>query len=179
MIPKFISQILTPIKLVLFFYFYKMKSSTVSQLQKELVSLEKKQIVEVCMRLVKYKKENKELLSYLLFDLSDEQKFVAETKKEITELFGLINTSTMYYARKGIRKVLRYTNKYIKYSGLHQTELELRIYFCQQLKSSGIPFHKSDAMINLYNGQIEKIKRVLEKLHEDIQFDFVKIIEGL
>jgi len=156
-----------------------MKSSTASQLQKELVSLEKKQIIEVCMRLAKYKKENKELLSYLLFDLGDEQKFIVEIKKEIKELFGLINTSTLYYARKGIRKVLRYTNKYIKYSGLPQTELELRIYFCQQLKSSGIPFQKSEAMINLYNGQIEKIKRVLEKLHEDIQFDYVKIIDGL
>ncbi len=156
-----------------------MKSSSLTQLQKELVLLEQKKVIELCLRLAKYKKENKELLSYLLFDAADEQKFIAAIKTEISELMALINKSTMYFARKGVRKVLRYTNKYIKYSGLPQTELELRIFFCEQLKSSGISIHKSDTLINLYTGQVEKIKTTLLKLHEDIQYDFADKVEQL
>ena len=154
-----------------------MKPASPTIIQKELLTLEKKQVVDLCLRLAKYKVENKELLSYLLFDSIDEDKFVANTKKEMSELFSLINTSNLYYTRKGVRKVLRFTNKYIKCSGITRTELELRIYFCNILKSSGIPINKSDALINLYTGQTEKIKKTLSKLHEDIQFDYREEVE--
>ncbi len=156
-----------------------MKPASPTQLQKELALLEKKQVVELCVRLAKYKKDNKELLSYLLFEAADEKKFISNVKKEIDELFDIMNTNTMYFIRKSVRKVLRTANKYIKYSGLPLTEIELRIYFCNRLKASGIPIHKSDTLINLYTGQVEKIKKVLGKLHEDIQFDYSKEVEAL
>ncbi len=81
-----------------------MKPASPTIIQKELLTLEKKQVVDLCLRLAKYKVENKELLSYLLFDSIDEDKFVANTKKEMSELFSLINTSNLYYTRKGVRK---------------------------------------------------------------------------
>ena len=156
-----------------------MKPSTISDIQKELKTLDKQQTIELCMRLAKYKKENKELLTYLLFDSVDENRFIANIKSEIDELFYQMNTSTMYFTRKSVRKVLRYTNKFIKYSGLEQTEIELRIYFCLRFKSSGIPIRKSETLINLYTSQVEKIKKTLSKLHEDLQYDYLKEIEQL
>jgi len=45
-----------------------MKAS-LSELQKELALLERKEVLELCIRLAKYKKENKEYLSYLVFSL--------------------------------------------------------------------------------------------------------------
>ena len=156
-----------------------MKPSSISQIQKELTTFDQPQLIDVCMRLAKYKKENKELLSYLLFEAYDENKFIANVKTEVDDLFNQMNTSTMYFTRKSVRKIVRYINKFIKYSGLEQTEIELRIYFCQRFKSSGIPIHKSETLINLYNNQVEKIKKTLDKLHEDLQFDYLKEVEQL
>ena len=156
-----------------------MKPASPSQLQKELILLEQKQVIELCLRLAKYKKENKELLSYLLFDSINEEKFIEEVKAEMNELFETMNTDSLYYIRKSVRKILRFTNKYIKYSGQTKTELELRIYFCSRFKASDIPITKSETLTNIYLGQVEKIKKTLSKLHEDIQLDYAKEIESI
>ena len=60
-----------------------------------------------------------------------------------------------------------------------QTEVELRIYFCTLLKTSGIAFYTNKTLSNMYYSQIKKIKVVLNALHEDIQHDFMKQVEEL
>jgi hypothetical protein len=65
-------------------------------------------------------------------------------------------------------------NKYCRYSGSKQTEIELRIYFCQQLKESGIPVKRNTVINNLYHSQLKKINSILSTLHEDLQYDYQK-----
>ncbi len=77
-----------------------MQTSTLAQLKKELQTLPQPQLVELCVRLAKYKKENKELVHYLLFEATDEQAFIKQVKQEITEQFKEVNTSHVYYAKK-------------------------------------------------------------------------------
>lgn len=156
-----------------------MKTASISELQKELITLEPKKVLELCVRLVKHKKENKELLSYLLFDANDEKLFITNLKEEIDLLFSDINNSNVYFVKKSLRKILRITNKYIKYSGSPQTDIELRIYFCSKVKSAHLPLHKSTVLSNLYDREVLKIKTTLSKLHEDIQFDFRDEVENL
>lgn len=156
-----------------------MKTASLSELQKELITLERKQVLELCVRLIKYKKENKELLSYLLFDSHDEKLFIKNLKEEMDILFSEINSSNVYFVKKSLRKILRITNKYIKYSGFPQTEIELRIYFCTKIRSAHLPINSSTVLSNLYNREIFKIKNTLSKLHEDIQFDFREEVEKL
>ena len=62
-----------------------MKAASVNDLKEELKSLPPARLVDVCVRLIKYKKENKELLNYLLFEAHDEQGYVEQVKKEISE----------------------------------------------------------------------------------------------
>jgi adenine specific DNA methylase Mod len=131
------------------------------------------------MQLVKYKKENKESLHYLLFEAYDEQGYIDSIKKEIDQQFSEINTSHLYFAKKSIRKILKITNKYIRYSGQKRTEVDLLIYFCTKLKKSGIPIRSSASLHNLYLGQVQKIKKALSTLHEDLQFDYKDEIKGL
>src|SRR5687768_12314823 len=99
-----------------------MQAASVSALKKELQTRSDKEVVELCMRLAKYKKENKELLSYLLFEAHDEEAYVRGVKDEIDQQFAEINKSNIFFAKKSIRKILRLTNKHIKYSGNKQTE---------------------------------------------------------
>jgi hypothetical protein len=156
-----------------------MKSSTVHELKQELVTLKPAQLTELCLRLARFKKENKELLTYLLFEAHNEEGYVKSIRQEIDELFGTINLSHLYFAKKTLRKIVRVINKYCRYSGIKQTEIELRLYFCQSLKETGIPFERNTVISNLYEGQLKKIKTLLATLHEDLQYDFQKHLEPL
>ena len=90
-----------------------------------------------------------------------------------------MNSSNLYLAKKSIRKILRTINKYIRYSGSKETEVELRIHYCRTLVDSGIPFRKSQVLLNLYNNQLKKIETAVASLHEDLQYDYRKEISDL
>jgi len=153
-----------------------MKASTISTLKKELNTLPPGDVVDICLRLTKFKKENKELLSYLLFDANNEPEYIRSVKEEIDLQFAEINFSHLYYAKKSIRKILKITSKYIKYSNHKQTEVELLMHFCAKLKKSGIRIGASNSISNLYNNQLRKINLAISSLHEDLQHDYLEEI---
>ncbi|MEQ8413100.1 MAG: hypothetical protein RIB71_01490 [Imperialibacter sp.] len=156
-----------------------MSAYSISHIKKELQVLAPEQLQQVILRLGKYKVENKELLSYLLFKAHDEAIFIEEVKEGIDESLSTLNDTNLYWAKKTIRKALRFANKNIRYSGIKETEVDIRIYFCQQMKATGLPFQRSTALDNLYTGQLKKIEKVLSTLHEDLQFDYQQQIEEL
>ena len=156
-----------------------MRSATIQEIKQELGTEKPAQVTELCLRLARFKKENNELLTYLLFEANDEQGYVRGIKQEIEELFGTINLSQLYFAKKTLRKIARLINKYSRYSGNKQTDIELRIFFCQQLMESGIPFRKNKVITNIYEGQLKKIHATLNTLHEDLQYDYIREIEPL
>lgn len=156
-----------------------MKAATLSEIKKELNTLPPEQLVELCLRLSKYKKENKELLNYLLFEQQDEAGYINGVKNEMDEQFSAINHSTIYFVKKSLRKILRTANKYIKYSGNKQTEVELLLYYCQLFKDLSLPMDNHIALQNIYYRQIQKIKKALGTLHEDIQYDYKGLLDDL
>ncbi|MBS1948498.1 MAG: hypothetical protein JST47_12095 [Bacteroidetes bacterium] len=156
-----------------------MKASTLNELKQELVNLSVPQLTAFCLKLARFKKENKELLTYLLFEAHDEAAYVQSVKKEMIEQFENINDGNIYFAKKSIRKILRTTNKYIRYSGSKTVETELLICYCSLLKKSAIPFRKSAALVNLYERQVAKISKAINAMHEDLQHDYLKEIKQL
>ena len=156
-----------------------MKAASLNEIKKELIELESKTVQDLCMRLAKYKKENKELLTYLLFEAHDEAAFVNNVKAEMDELFRSLPSGNVYHIKKSLRKILRIVNKQIKYSGLKQTELELRLYFCSKIKEANVPLRSSTVLYNLNEGQVKKIKTVLTQLPEDLQYDYHRDIVSL
>jgi uncharacterized protein (UPF0335 family) len=156
-----------------------MRSSSIHEIKQELVTLKAGELTALCLRLARFKKENKELLSYLLFEAQDEQNYIKNIKQEIEELFAEINLSHLYFAKKTLRKILRVINKHSRYSGNKQTDMELRIFFCQQLKASGIPFRQNAVLSTIFGGQLKKIDAALATLHEDLQHDYNNEIAAL
>jgi hypothetical protein len=154
-----------------------MKAASLSDIKKELTALPKPELLELCIRLAKYKKENKELLSYLLFESGDETAFKEEIKAEMDLLFGQINKSNLYLAKKSLRKILRIVQKQVKFSGLKQTEAELLIYYLQHFKDSGISFKRNKVLLNLYERILKNIEKATSTLHEDLQSDLAEEIE--
>jgi len=149
-----------------------MKAASLNEIKSEMKTLTAAELLDLCLHLAKFKKENKELLSYLLFEAADELSYIQNVKDLITEQFEGINQSNLYFAKKSIRKILRTTSKYIKYSGSKQTEVELLLFFCKKLKLTGIPIESSTALSNLYLRQLQKIEKALATMHEDLQYDF-------
>ena len=149
-----------------------MTTASIQEIKKELRSHDADSLQELCARLAKYKKENKELLNYLLFEAHNEKAYVENVKEEIHELFKTVPASNIYFIKKSLRKILRFVNKQIKYSGIAQTELEVRIFFCTKVKETKIPLPVGTVLYNLYQGQIKKIESALAKLPEDIQADY-------
>jgi hypothetical protein len=156
-----------------------MKTASVAELKKKLSDMPPKVLKELCLRLVKYKKENKELLTYLLFSADDEEGYIREIKEEMDEAFGEINSTNLYWAKKSIRKILRLATKYIKYSGNKQTEVEVLLYFCRMMLDSGIKFKSSTTLLNLYERQVVKINKALSTLHEDLQYDYADELQAI
>jgi hypothetical protein len=149
-----------------------MRSSSIHEIKQELVTLKPAELTALCLRLARFKKENKELLTYLLFEAQDEQGYIKNVKQEIEDLFAAINLTQLYFAKKTLRKIIRVINKHSRYSGNKQTDIELRIFFCQQLKASGIPFRQNAVLSNIFDGQLKKIDAALATLHEDLQHDY-------
>ena len=126
----------------------------------------------MCLRLSRFKKENKELITYLLFEASDEASYVESVKREIDEQFEQVNRKSYYLFKKSVGKILRSTRKYIRYSQVKQTEVELLIYFCRKLKKISPTMHKNSGLLNLYNRQVDTIIKKVSLLHEDLQIDY-------
>jgi hypothetical protein len=149
-----------------------MKAASLNELKKELLHQDESTLQQLCMRLAKFKKENKELITYLLFESHDEPAYIENVRHDIDEMFKELPASNVYLIKKVLRKILRISNKYIKYSGIKQTELEIRIHFCKKVKATRVPLHSSAVLSNMYQQQLKKINVVLDKLPEDIRGDY-------
>ncbi|MEP6926509.1 MAG: hypothetical protein ABI834_02680 [Ginsengibacter sp.] len=155
-----------------------MKAASVNELKKELELRNQIELISFCMRLVKFKKENKELLSFLLFETDDITTYIENVKQEINKLFSEINTSSIYYIKKSVRKILRFVNKQIRFSASKQSEAEMLIHFCNCIINFSVPLNKSKPLLKMYEAQIKKINEVLTALHPDLQYDLKKQLKS-
>lgn len=156
-----------------------MISATVKELKTELSSRSPKELVELCLSLAKFKKENKELLTYLLYEAENEDAFIAGVKNEIDQLFTEVNRESIYLAKKTIRKILRITKKHIRYSKKPETDVTLRMHFCSRMWAMRSFILRSGAMEKLYQRELESIEKTIGTLHEDLQFDYEEVVQKL
>ncbi len=156
-----------------------MKAATIHELKLELANTPAEQLTELCIRLAKFKKENKELLTYLLFESFDEHAYIEHIKTDMLQQFEDINTTSLYFVKKSLRKILRTLNKYIRYTGSAETEAHLLLFFCTTLKNSAIPIKKNPVIKNMFQHQLKKISKTIATMHEDLQYEYVKELEPL
>lgn len=156
-----------------------MKTASLSEIKNELVNRDPKELVDYCLRLAKFKKENKELLQYLLFCTEDVSAYIDEVKTEIDEQFLQMNKSNIYFIKKSVRKILRNINKHIRFSSSRQAEAELLIRFCNCIIKHSIPIKKSRQLNNIYENQLKKVDKSLAGLHPDLQYDLKKELNRL
>lgn len=148
-----------------------MRSASIKDMKTELGTKTDKELIDLCLTLARFKKENKELLTYLLYEAENEAYFIEQIKEEVSEMFTEINLSNYYYIKKSVRKILRHIKKHIRYSKKKETEVELLIFFCKKLVEMEPPYDKNIALRNLFARQIQSIKRTMKGIHEDLRYD--------
>lgn len=156
-----------------------MKPASVNEIKQKLKDTDKKELIEICQRLARFKKENKELLTYLLFGEDDLPGYIKNVKEEIDEGFSQINISNVYFAKKTIRKVLRIANKHIRYTNSKTAEAEILLHYLINFKGSKLNWQKSAALANLYKSQLKKIEAAIATMHEDLQYEYHRELERL
>jgi hypothetical protein len=156
-----------------------MKTASIQELKQELQSVPAGKLLELCLRLARFKKENKELLTYLLFEAHDEEGYIRSVNELIDEGFAGVTNTTPYLFKKSLRKILRLANKYIRYTGSKQVEAAVLLHYLAQWKESGLPIDKAPVLLNIYQQQLKKIAAAIATLHEDLQYDHRKELDAL
>jgi hypothetical protein len=156
-----------------------LKPATLVQIKKEIKLRSPEDIEQLCLRLARFKKENKELLTYLLFEADDEEGYITHIKETIDEEFDAITNTNFYYLKKSVRKILRNVKKYIRYSGNKETEVAILLHFCERLITFKPSITRNVTLHNIYDRQIQVIDKKIEGLHEDLQYDYKEELSAL
>jgi hypothetical protein len=156
-----------------------MKAASVHEIRNELKHLSKEELTEITLRLARFKKENKELLDYLLFNSHDEDQYIREVRAEIDEGFAALNTSSVFLAKKTLRKMLRVANKYIRYTNSKTAEADIILHYLNRFVAIDLPWKKAKVLRNIYEGQLKKARTAIGALHEEIQYDYEKELKKI
>jgi hypothetical protein len=156
-----------------------MKTAGIAEIKAELKTKNSGELLEICLRLARSKKENKELLTYLLFEAADEGEYISQLKREMEERLANIDGHNLYLLRKQLRKIVGFLNKHLKYTTSKAAEAEVLLHFCGSLHRYSIPYKRTNALFGLYQAQIKKIKVAIGTLHADLQHDFTRQLDAL
>lgn len=156
-----------------------MQNISVPEIRKEIEHLEAKELRDLILQLAKFKRENKELLAYKLFDASDEEYFIEQLKESIAEQFGQINRDHYYYIKKSVRKILRYAKKYIRFSKKKETEIEILTYFLHCLSKMQPDYSRNSVLRGIYQRELLYVKKCISQVHPDLQLDYRQELDKL
>jgi hypothetical protein len=147
-------------------------------IKKEVQHLSSEQLADLCLRLARYKKENKELLAYLLFEAHNEGAFIEQVKAEVGFEMSQLSSQS-YQAAKTVRKILRLISKYVKFMASKPAEIELLLSFCHHYLQyiNRNTSYKPIRMILIR--QVQKVATNINKLHEDLRFDYANEYNNL
>jgi len=149
-----------------------MRSASAKEIRDELSALPHKELMALLQRLARFKQENKELLTYLLFEAEDLDGYLAGVRQEMLEAMLDIRPRQAWMAKKTIRKTLRIAMKHIRLSASRPAEADLLLHFLRLVVDSGIDLLANPVVLNLCHTQLRKIDAAIESMHEDLQFEY-------
>ncbi|MBT8258962.1 MAG: hypothetical protein KJO49_10855 [Bacteroidia bacterium] len=156
-----------------------MKAATISEIKKELKFKTNQELIDYCLKMARFKLESKELLTYLVFESENEDRYVSGVQDYISNEFDTISATNYYYIKKTVRKILRQTKRYIRYSKNKESEAILLMHFCKQMLMVRPQIRHNRVLSNMYNKQLELAGKAISTLHEDLQYDLFQDLEEL
>jgi hypothetical protein len=149
-----------------------MSTRSLSDIKKELQHQSPKELLEICLQIIKLKRENKGLVEYILFESHDLPGFIDLTKNQLDLEFMEV-TSYLYNKKKTLRKILKNINLQIKFCKNKQFDVEILMCFCKNMMDKNLHLQNS-VLENMLYAQLKKINKALESVHEDLRYDYKK-----
>ena len=156
-----------------------MEIPSLAELKKDLSYLSEKELITLITDLAKFSRENKAFLYFKLNERDQPSLFVDSVKEELDEAFQTANTKNYHLGKKAAQAIRRKLNKALKLNKNKADQVELILYFCEELKKYGYLKFKHPVINNLFQVQVGKAKKLIAGLHEDLQSDFSYRIEEL
>lgn len=156
-----------------------MKPKSLKEIRDELAHLSHKEITEFCLQLVRFKTENKELLTYELFYKNNKNLYIEEVENYMDKEFKNLNPASYFYLKKGVQKINRQIKKHIRITKDLEIEVQVLLYFLKSFKAYKPDLLKQKILNNMYYRELALVKKRIEKLHPDLQYDFELELEGL
>lgn len=156
-----------------------MQPASIETIKSELKQLPPKEVLDLLLRLVRFKKENKELLTYLLFESSDEDGYVEQIKREIREELEKIDGLPAYQYKKQFRKIQRMINKPVKFMGSKNSAIELYMYMIRVIKEKKKTIFIRAFLDKTLRQYINKVEKLLPALEADLAGDIIKQLKLL
>ena len=149
-----------------------MNIPSLAAIKKELSYLDEKELSSLILDLSKFTRDNKAFLYFKLNERDQPSLFVDTVKEELDEQFQTANTTSFYLTKKSAQTIRRKLNKALKFSKNKEDQVELLLYFCEQLLKYGYLKYKHPILQSLFLKQTEKIQKSIAALHEDLQYDY-------
>lgn len=144
--------------------------ASLADIKRELNTYNQSQLLETCLRIIKFKKDNKELATYLLFAAGEEAEYIKEINTTTSDGMMLAKSKPLYQQRKTLAKVLRLVNKYARYSGKKETHIELLLHYTERLID--IFDIKLSHIASLLHRNVKRITAMIATLHPELQYDY-------
>jgi hypothetical protein len=156
-----------------------MKIASLAEIKRELAYLNEKELTDLLVELTKFSSDNKAFLFFKLFERENPRIFIEMVQEELETEFMKANTKHYHYAKKSAQAIRRKLNKNLKLTKDKTAQIELIVFFCQNLKLYGYLNFRHPVIDNLYKVQIGKAGKLISALHEDLQYDYKSILEDL
>ncbi len=154
-----------------------MQAASVETIKAELKQMPPKQVLDLLLRLARFKKENKELLTYLLFESNDEESYIQQIKQEIKEELEKIDGLPAYQYKKQFRKIQRKINKPIKYTGSKSSAVELYMYMLRMISEKKKTVFIHSFLEKSSQQYINKIEKAIPGINEDLVHDIKRQLQ--
>lgn len=156
-----------------------MEIPSLARIKKELQELSQKELIELLLGLAKFNRDNKAFLYFKVFERDNPQLFLEQVKDELELAFMDANVRNYHVAKKSAQGIRRKLNKSLKLTKDKTVQVELVLFFCEQMNKYGFLDFRYPVLENIYNMQLGKAERIINTLHEDLQYDFQQQLEGL
>lgn len=156
-----------------------MRIPSLAEIKRELSHLNEKELMEYIVDLSKFSRDNKSYLYFKLYGRDQPQLYIQSVQEELENEFQSARGDHSYYAKKSAQKIRRKMNKLIKLSKDKTDQLEVLLFFCEKMMEYGYRKHNNQVIENLYMSQLAKAEKIINGLHEDLQFDYQGRIEDL
>lgn len=155
-----------------------MKPESLTILKKELKKCSPEEAQEIVLRLARAKKENKELLTYLLSYGEDAAEYADDVQEELDLAFEDLGHRP-YFAAKTLRKMLREITKFKRFTKSDRYMVQLLLHFCERTVGHFGPGLRHQSTQGIIFRTMLKVKKVLDKMHDDLQADFRPQFESI